>query len=439
MGAAELSQIPVPPVVLFFHAKLLYPLIQTVQALFPLASADDLPDAGHQKIRRRNGPVVIIHAHIKRLDIPGIVLYKYRLVEDLLRQVPLMFGLQVNPPFHRVTKVSIAFLQDFNGIRVGQAPEFRMDYIVQAIHDGPVHKSIEELHLFRRIFQHILKDVFDHILRQIHDIVQIRKGDLRFDHPELRRMSRGIGVFRTKGRSKGIDIAECHGISFSRKLSTHRQISLPSEEVFGIVHIPFLCLRNVVQIQGGYLKHFPGAFTVTAGDNRGMNVDKIPFLEEFMNRKGQQGTNPENSGKRIGSGPQMGDGPQVFKAVPFLLERIFRRTRALHPDAFRLHLKRLLCTGGLRQHSFRKNGRANAQLTHFPEVVQLFFRKYNLQIFKERPVIEFNKPKGFGIPIASNPSGKKNPFPIIILRLPENLLYGCLNRCICHDQPTPLY
>ena len=49
---------------------------------------------------------------------------------------------------------------------------------------------------------------------------------------------------------------------------------------WALIHFAVFCLRYIVHIQSGHLEHFTGTFTVTAGDQRSMHIDKSSLHEE---------------------------------------------------------------------------------------------------------------------------------------------------------------
>ena len=57
-----------------------------------------LPKITNQHIHGGDRLAVVVEAHIEGLDLTGIVGDEYRLVEDLLGEVALMLGLQVDAP-----------------------------------------------------------------------------------------------------------------------------------------------------------------------------------------------------------------------------------------------------------------------------------------------------------------------------------------------------
>ena len=98
---AVTAEVSVPLIVLWIQSKLRQARIEDTQALFALAAADDLADAGCQNIHRSNGLAVVIEAHIKRLHLLGIVGDDDGAANVLLGQPALVLGLQVQAPRHR--------------------------------------------------------------------------------------------------------------------------------------------------------------------------------------------------------------------------------------------------------------------------------------------------------------------------------------------------
>ena len=213
----------------------------------------------------------------------------------------------------------------------------------QTFNQPLVHKLIEEIHLFRRIFQNIIDDIFQHGFGQGHIVIQVRKGHLRLDHPELCRMTGRVGIFCTEGWTKGINIPESHRKGLSVQLSADGQIRFFTKEILRIIHMTFLILRHIFRVQCRHTEHLTGSFTVTSGNQWRMHINKIPFLEKFMDCIGNQGAYTEHRLEGIRPCPQMGHGPQIFKAVTFRLNRIIRRGSTFHINTVRLNLKRLFC------------------------------------------------------------------------------------------------
>ena len=88
---------------------------------------------------------------------------------------------------------------------------------------------------------HIADDILDHVLGGIHITVQIGEVHLRLHHPELGGVTLSVGILRTEGRTKGIDIAEGHGEVLGVQLTGHRQAGLLAEEVLTVIQ---MCIRD---------------------------------------------------------------------------------------------------------------------------------------------------------------------------------------------------
>ncbi|MNL43484.1 hypothetical protein D3C87_1659980 [compost metagenome] len=104
--------------------------------------------------------------------------------------------------------------------------------VVQLIEQAFFDKAVKELHLLRAMFHRVTDDVFDHVFRKFHIRTQIRKCDFRLNHPELRCVTRRIGVFSTEGRTESVDITESRTEGFAVQLTRYRQVCFFTEEVF---------------------------------------------------------------------------------------------------------------------------------------------------------------------------------------------------------------
>ncbi len=159
------------------------------------------------------------------------------------------------------------------------------------------------------MLQHVADDILQHTLRQHHVVFQIGKGNLRLNHPELCRMAGRIGILRAEGRAKGVDILKGHRVSLPIELAADRQVGRLAKEILGKIHTALCILGHILQIEGRHLEHLPSALAVAPGNQRRMHIDKIPFLEKFVDGIRNQGTHPEYSLKGIRAGAQMGNRP----------------------------------------------------------------------------------------------------------------------------------
>ena len=324
-----------------------------------------------------------------------------------------MLRLQVTAPGHLVVKGIIVLLQNLNGFRVGHMGEIGISHMLQALQQPLVHELIKERHLLRRILQYISDDIFQHGLRQHHIVLQIRKGHLRLNHPELRRMAGGVGILRPEGRAEGIYVFKSKCIRFHVQLAADGEIGGLPEEILGKVHFPLRRLRNVVQIQGGHLEHLARALAVAARDQRRMHIHEAPLHEEAVDGVGDQRTHPEHSLEGVRPGAQMGDGAQVFEGMALLLQGIVRPGGSLHRHFCCLHLKGLLGVRRLHDGTPYDQSRAHVHLADLPEVVQSLPVDH-LQLLEKGTVIDHQEAEILGIPVAPDPSSDGH-FPADVL------------------------
>ena len=154
--------------------------------------------------------------------------------------------------------------------------------MVQSLKESLVYEAVEEVHLLRSVLKHISYNILNHALSKYHIILKVCKRHLRLNHPELSSMPCCVGVLCTEGRTECINVLECHRIGLAVKLAAYRKISRLSKEILGIINLAVLCLRNIVQIHGCYLKHLACTLAVTSCYERSVDVYKVSLLKELM-------------------------------------------------------------------------------------------------------------------------------------------------------------
>ena len=126
----------------------------------------------------------------------------------LLRQKALVLRLQVGAPRHRELERLARLRQDVHGFGVRQPDELAADDAFQRADGGRLDALDEELHVLGAAFQDVAEDALEERLGEVHVVVEFEEGHLRFDHPELGEVARGVGVLGPEGRAEGVDLAE---------------------------------------------------------------------------------------------------------------------------------------------------------------------------------------------------------------------------------------
>ena len=159
-GGTVFTKIQIEFIILSVKTKLFHAGYQLIVIVLTLAAADDLSDARNETVHGSDRLVVLVHLHVERLDLLRIVGNEYRTFKFLFCQVTLMFGLQIAAPAYLIFKLIVVFLKNGDGVRLGHMGVIRLSHVAQTLDETLIHKLIEELHLFRCIFQHIVDDIF---------------------------------------------------------------------------------------------------------------------------------------------------------------------------------------------------------------------------------------------------------------------------------------
>ncbi len=150
----------------------------------------------------------------------------------------------------------IPFTQPLRGIVVGYAGEGRLHPLEGR--DIPLEDVHEEVPV---ALEGPSDDIDDEILPQLHDVIQLREGHLRLDHPELGQVAPRLRFLRPEGRTEAVDLAEGGRVRLVVELSALGEIGLVAE-----------VLR---------LEERGRPLAGVGGQDGGVEVDEAPPVEEL--------------------------------------------------------------------------------------------------------------------------------------------------------------
>jgi hypothetical protein len=319
--------------VLLVEVHRIHAPVEHVESLLALGSTDDLADAGSEYVHGRDGFLVVVEAHIERLDVFRVVHYDYG-PANVVGQEALVLGLQIQPPFHGELEALAGLLEDLDGIGVRDAVEARLDEFFHARDALLVDAIGEELHVVRPLVQERAEDRLEESLGQVGVGVEVGKGDLRLDHPELGQVARGKGMLGTKGGAERVYLRQGQAIGLDIQLARDGQERGPAEEVFREIDLPRGSLAKVRQIERGNSEHCAGAFGVAGSDDRRMDPVEPVFVKELVGRHRERVAYARHCAKGVRAWPKMGHFTQEFECVVLRLDgigiRIFDPAQDLH-------------------------------------------------------------------------------------------------------------
>ena len=322
----------------------------------------------------------------------------------LFSQVALMLGLHVHAPVGAVFELLAAVFEDLDRIGIADACEIAVAHMGQALNESLVNKIIQELELFRAALHDVADHIANHGFSEFHVIFEVRKGDLRLDHPELGRMALGVTLLGAESGAESIDIAESHAESFAVQLAGYGQIGGLAEEVFLEIHIALVVTRRISGIQSGDTEHFACAFSITGCDQRCMHVYEATLAKEAVDALCRDRTDAEHRTEQVGARAQMCLCAQVFDSMTLLLQRVGRISHADDCDLIGFQLEWLFHFRRQAQRAFHADGTAQGDLDDLTEVGHTFVQD-NLQVLKETAVIHFNKGKCLAVTHGAHPAG----------------------------------
>ena len=391
LGAAVDAEVTIPPVVLLTETEFCHTLIQHIEPFLSLTAADELTDAGDEEVHRGDGLAVVIHTHIESLDILRIVGQEDGALEVLFGQISLVLGLQVAPPVHGILEFLTAFLQNLDRVGVLDLFEFQLEHLVEPIQKVLIHKLIQELDVLRATLQGVAHAEFQKVLDERHIVLEVGKGDLGLDHPELGGVTAGIAVLGAEGGTEGIDVAERHAEGLDVQLSADGEICLLTEKVLGVVDLPIVEEGRSRHIEGGDLEHLACALAVTCRHDGGMYVDKVMIRKVAVDRLRENAPHAEDRVKGIRAGTEIRLLTEKLQGRRFLLYREIGGRGALDEDGGREELEGLLCLGGQDELALDADGGADVLMHDLVEILEIFLLDDDLELIKAGAIRKLDK------------------------------------------------
>ena len=306
------------------HVPCLHRGKQLVRIRLALAAADDLADARHQEIGRRNRLAVRILLHIEGLDLLGIVDDKHGLFEHLLGDIALVLRLQIAPPFDGELELLVRLLQNFDRLGIVEHAKLTLRNVRELVLKPRLHELIEERDLLGTLRKYGADEVLDHLLGDLQHVRQLCKRDLRFNVPELGKVTRRVGVLRAEGGTEGVDPAQRRRGDLTLQLTGHRKPRLFAKEVVLVVRL--LALVFCIPGLRRHAEHLARALAVARGDEGRVDIVVAALMEIAVYSLRRDAPHAKDGGKRVGTQPQMRDAAQKVQRRALLLNGVFGRT-----------------------------------------------------------------------------------------------------------------
>src|SRR5580658_7605902 len=147
-----------------------YALQQHVVALLALAAADDLADSRGKDIHcSHSAPVImIIRAHVERLDLTRIVGDDDRFFEHMLGKITLVFRLKIGSPSYRILPRLTAALQQGDSLSISYVLEPAGHELFEGLDYGVVDPFVKELQIISAAFHHMAHHELQELFRYQH-------------------------------------------------------------------------------------------------------------------------------------------------------------------------------------------------------------------------------------------------------------------------------
>ncbi len=143
-------------------------------------------------------------------------------------------------------------------------------------------KFAKKFEIPRAMLGGVTNEIFHKFFGEVHVAGQIAEGDFGFDHPKLRSVAGGVGIFCTESGPKSIDVGKRRGENFGLELSGNGQEGFFAKKILPMVNFALLIFRWLGEVEGGDAKHIPRTLGVTGGNNGRVDVAKLFGLKELV-------------------------------------------------------------------------------------------------------------------------------------------------------------
>ena len=274
---------------------------------------------------------------------------------------------------------------------------------MQPIEQGVVDHLVEEFEIVCAVFECPSHAVFDEIFFEIHQFREVHEGYFGFDHPELRKVARSVGVFGAERRTEGVDGTECCGAEFAFELAGYGQTGAFAEEIVGVIDFAVGIFLQIIEILRGDLEHLAGTFAVARGDDGTVEVTETVFVEVGVDGHRHLVANAEDGAECVGAQTQMGVLTHVFERLSLLLHGVIAAASAVHFDASGLDFGGLSRTLTFYQRAF--NAKARAGGDEFEQFgIKLLNVGHDLYVFDGRSVVEGDEAYAFAAAAGAYPA-----------------------------------
>mmetsp|Transcript_15973 Transcript_15973/g.28668 ORF Transcript_15973/g.28668 Transcript_15973/m.28668 type:complete len:225 (-) Transcript_15973:1146-1820(-) len=206
-----------------FHPDGLDLAFQGLEVVLALGSANQLADLGNEHVHGSDGFSVGVQLHVEGLDILGVIVDDGGHLEDLLGEVPLVLGLEVDSPFDLVLEFGLSLLDGclkaFDGLSVAAADEGVRGDLFQSGDAGRVDHLLDEIEVGAAGGEEVFAAVADVVFGALHIVLKVAEGDFGLDHPELGQVTRRVAVLGAESGPEGVDAGERAGVVLALELA----------------------------------------------------------------------------------------------------------------------------------------------------------------------------------------------------------------------------
>ncbi len=211
-----------------------------------------------------------------------------------------------------------------------------------------------------------------------------------------------------------------------------------TEEILRIVDTSIRVLRDILHVQRRCTEHLTCSFCIRCRDDRRMDIDKAPLLEELMDGICRKRSDAEGCLEQVGSRSKVRDRPHEFHRMSLLLHRIVRRGCAFQHNLRCLDLERLLRIRRRDQLTRHNDSRSDVKPADICKIRKLL-SEYDLKRLKKCSIVKHQKSECLRCADRADPAADGDRLSDVGFPVPVDLLDCCklyIHVCIPPEESS---
>ena len=157
---------------------------------------------------------------------------------------------------------------------------------------------------------------------QVHVAFEVHECSFGFDHPELRKVARGVAVLRAERGAEGVHLSQGESGELRLQLSAHGEAAFGTEEILLEVHGTSIIERRSFWIERAHTEHLTRPFSIARRNDRTVEIVVAERIEILVDAEAHLVAHAEHRAVGVGAETQVCFLAQEFQRVFLRLDGV---------------------------------------------------------------------------------------------------------------------